>query len=98
MIRKWKSANVDNKRENNTNAERQRKGQGSKLLQTYYLPAFGLEITDRCNCGEIHGFLDTNLLLTKNKKDAGENLGEQMIYCLLIKKKVKMKQNLSYRL
>ena len=43
---------------------------------------------------EVQGFFDTNFLLTKNKKDAGENLGEQMIYCLLIKRKVKMKQNL----
>ena len=29
MLRKWKHANVDDKGEN-TNAERQRKGQGSK--------------------------------------------------------------------
>ena len=30
MLRKWKRANVDDKGENNTNAERQRKGQCSK--------------------------------------------------------------------
>ena len=30
MLRKWKRADVDDKGENNTNAERQRKGQGSK--------------------------------------------------------------------
>ena len=30
MLRKWKRANVDDKGKNNTNAERKRKGQGSK--------------------------------------------------------------------
>ena len=30
MLRKWKCANVDDKGENNTNAERPIKGQGSK--------------------------------------------------------------------
>ena len=30
MLRKWKRADMDDKGENNTNTERQRKGQGSK--------------------------------------------------------------------
>ena len=29
---------------------------------------------------EVYGFLDTNLLLPQDKKDAGENLERRMIY------------------
>ena len=32
MLRKWKRADVDDKGENNNNAERQRKGRGSKVI------------------------------------------------------------------
>ena len=34
---------------------------------------------------EVYGFLDTNSLLPQEQKDAGENLGERMTYCLLIR-------------
>ena len=67
MLRKWKRADKDDKGENSTNAERQRKGQDSKKLKTYYLPAFSLEITSRCNYGR-NGFLDTNLSLPQERK------------------------------
>ena len=34
---------------------------------------------------EVYGFLIQICYYLKNKNDAGENLGEQMIYCLLIR-------------
>ena len=32
------------------------------------MPPFDLEITNRCNCGAIYGFLDKNLLLSQEQK------------------------------
>ena len=87
MLRKWKRADVDDKGENNTNAEGQRKGQGQQVII--------VEITNRCNCGVIYGFLDTNLLLPQGqiisrRKSRGTN--DLLFTDKMIMREVKMRK------
>ena len=65
MLRKWKRANVDDKGENNTNAERQRKAASN------YRPITCLPLVWKLLTGviaEVYRFLDTNVLLAQEQK------------------------------
>ena len=71
MLRKWKRTYVDDKRENDTNAERQKKGKTA----SNYRPITCLLLVWKLLTGviveEVYGFLDTNLLLPQEQKGCG---------------------------
>ena len=99
MLRKWKRASVDGKGENNTNAERQKKGKAA----SNYRPATCLSLVWKLLAGvsaeEVYGFFNTNLLLPHEQKECGtKSRGTNSLLFIdrMIMSKVKMrKQNLS---
>ena len=63
--------------------------------KTYYLLVFGLEITNRYKCRRnLRSFGYKFVITTKAKKDAGENIEEQMIYSIdkMIMREAKMRK------
>ena len=80
MLRKWKRANMDDKGETTLMQKDKEKGNAA----SNYSPITCLPLV-WILCKKFMDFWIQICYYLKNKKDVRENLGEKMIYCLLIR-------------
>ena len=68
MLSKWKRVNVDDKGEDNTNTERQRKFKAASNYRPVACLPLVWKLSTDVTGKEVYEFLDTNLLLPQEQK------------------------------